>query len=117
MLPAAAPSDGETKITLPVAPSVAGSSMPWLTSPRIVGDDDDLLAHELLGLIVLPQAGTDLALFRAEVDLEDEQLVGVGVGLAFEDGRDAELELGEVVRKAHSRHNVGLSTGIPLIGA
>ena len=48
-----------------------------------VGDDDDLLADELLGLVVLAEAGADLPLLGAEVDLEDQEFVGVGVGLGL----------------------------------
>jgi hypothetical protein len=45
----------------------------------------------------LAQAGADLAAFVAQVDLEDEELVGVWMRFAFENRRDAEVEFGEVV--------------------
>ena len=66
-----------------------------------VGDDDDLLADELLRGIVLAQAGADLPFLRAQVDLENQELVGVGMGLAIDHRRDPQLELGEVVVLDH----------------
>ena len=103
MLPAATASAGVTTITLlrrrvgrgqqhavaDLAAHLAGGE---------VGDDDDLLADQLLRLVVLAQARADLpALAVGQLDLEDQQLVGVGVGLAFEHRRDAKVELGKIV--------------------
>lgn len=66
--------------------------------PRLeVCHDDDLLADELLRLVVAADAGNELPLFRAEVDLEDEQPIGVRMRCGLENARDAEVELGEVV--------------------
>ncbi len=62
-----------------------------------VGDDDDAASDQLLGGVPLGDAGEDLALFVAEVDLKAEEFVGLGDALADEDLGDAELDLGEVV--------------------
>jgi len=62
-----------------------------------VGYDDDLLADQLLGLIVLPQPRADLPLFRPQVDLQNQQLIRIGMGLAFQHRRDAQLKFGEIV--------------------
>src|SRR4051812_38738646 len=50
---------------------------------------------------MLPKPGTDLPPLTPQVDLQDQQLVGIRVGGAFENGRDAQLELGEVVVLDH----------------
>ena len=62
-----------------------------------VGDDDDVAADELFGGVPLGDAGEDLALFVAEVDLEAEELVGLGDALGDDDLGDAEIDFGEVV--------------------
>ena len=63
-----------------------------------VGDDDDGAADHVLGLDVFADAGADLAgRARAVVDLELQELVGLGVELGGEDLGDAEVELGEVL--------------------
>jgi hypothetical protein len=62
-----------------------------------VGDDDDAAADELFGRVPLGDAGENLTLFCAEVDLEAEELVGLGDALADEDFGDAEFDLCEVV--------------------
>src|SRR5580700_1882757 len=62
-----------------------------------VGDDDDLSADELFRLVILCDAGQDLALFIAEVDFKTEELVGLGHALGNQDPGDAKVDLGEVV--------------------
>ena len=62
-----------------------------------VGDDYDVLSEELFGGIPLGDAGEDLALFVAEVDLEAEELVGFGDALGDDDLGYAEIDFYEVV--------------------
>ncbi len=66
-----------------------------------VGDDDDHAADEVFGRIPLGDAGEDLAArwieTGAEIDLDAEELVGLGDALGDEDLCGAEVELGEVV--------------------
>jgi len=76
--------------------------MPWLISPRIVrgvrlATTTICLPTSCFRLIVLPQAGADLPFLATEVDLQDEQLVGVRVRLAFEHGGHAQFKLGEII--------------------
>ncbi len=63
-----------------------------------VGDDDDEFADQIGGSVVIFEGGADLSGFAGgEFDLEDEELVGVGMLAAFEDSGDAQVETGEVV--------------------
>ena len=62
-----------------------------------VGDDDDAASNEIFRGVPLGDAGEDLTLFVAEVDLEAEEFVGLGDALGDEDAGDAEVYLGEVV--------------------
>ena len=62
-----------------------------------VGDHDDLFADELLGLIEGANASADLSFFTTEIDLKDEQFVGVRMSFCFKNRGNAELNLGEVV--------------------
>ena len=62
-----------------------------------VGDDDDLASDELFGGVPLGDAGEDLALFIAEVDLEAEKLVGLGDALSNDDLRDTKIDLDEII--------------------
>ena len=68
-----------------------------------VGDDNGHPpADEGGGVIVLawmPGAASGVAKFEAEVDLDFEESVGVGVGARGEDGGDAEVEFGESRRR------------------
>ena len=62
-----------------------------------VGDDHDLAADQLLRLVVLRDAGQDLALLVAEIDFEAQELVGLGNALGDEDLGDAQVDFDEVV--------------------
>src|SRR5260370_37798796 len=62
-----------------------------------VGDDDDAASDEFFGGVRLGDAGEDLALLVAEVELEAEELVGLGYALGDDDLCDAEIDLDEVV--------------------
>ena len=48
-----------------------------------IGDDDDLLADQGRRLVMAANAGDELPLLRAQIDLENEQLVGGRVGSAW----------------------------------
>ena len=62
-----------------------------------VGDENYLLADEIIGLIELCNSGNDLALLIAEVDLKLEKLLCLGNGLAGDDLCNAELNCRECV--------------------
>ena len=64
---------------------------------RKIGDDHDAAADQLFGRVPLGDAGENLALLVAEIDLEAEEFVGLGDALGDEDLRDAQLDPGEVV--------------------
>ena len=55
------------------------------------------VAHAGRRVDVLAEAGTDLPAFPAHVQLQDQQLVGVGMGRAFDDRRYAQVKLGKIV--------------------
>src|SRR5690625_3256358 len=62
-----------------------------------VGDDDDLLAYQVLRLVMLLDARDDLALLGAYLQLQDQQAVGLRVLFGVDHRRHAQLELGEIV--------------------
>ena len=64
---------------------------------RKVGDDDDAAADQLLRRVPLGNAGEDLTGLIAQIDLEPQQLVGLGDALGDKDLGDAQVDLDEVV--------------------
>jgi hypothetical protein len=62
-----------------------------------IGHDDDLFADQLLRRRVLAQAGADLAFFVAEINLQNQELIRVGVGLAVKHGGHAQIKFGKIV--------------------
>ena len=62
-----------------------------------IGDDDDFATDQLFGGVPLGDAGEDLALFVPEVDLEAQELVGLGDAFGDDDFGYAEVDLDEVV--------------------
>ena len=62
-----------------------------------VGDDDDLFSDEFSRFIVAAQASDDLSLFAAQVDLQANQLIRIGMILRLDDFGYAQVELGEIV--------------------
>jgi hypothetical protein len=62
-----------------------------------VGDDDDAAAEEVFGGVPLGDAGEDLAALVAEVDLEAEELVGLGDAFGDDDLGYAQVDFYEVV--------------------
>ncbi len=62
-----------------------------------IGDDDDAASDEFFGGVPLGDAGEDLTLFVAEVDLEAEEFVGLGDAFGDEDLCYSEVDFGEVV--------------------
>ena len=46
--------------------------------------------------------GADLTLFTAQIDLQEEQFVGIGMLFGFDDSGNAQVELGEVVVLNHA---------------
>ncbi len=63
-----------------------------------VRDDDDLFSDEGIGFVILAHARTDLPRSeRADVELQFEQAVSVGMMLRGGDGRDAQIDLEEII--------------------
>ena len=77
----------------------AFAHQPVLEGPgRKVGDEADLLAHELFGLIVLGDAADDGAVFQSVGNFELQELLHFRYTLAAEHGADADVELFEVFK-------------------
>ena len=79
-----------------------------------VGDDDDLLADKLFRCVVVSDAGADLPLLGAEIDMQHQQFVGIGMGLSGGDRRNLELDLfkivdGDFFRRGFRFHAVEIS--------
>jgi hypothetical protein len=78
-----------------------------LQSPKLgglkVGDHDDLPADKLLGRVMIADTRTDLSLFTAEVDLEHDEFVGVGMGLSGPYGAHPKFELAKFLNGDHAR--------------
>lgn len=68
-----------------------------------IGDDHNLAPNQLFRLIMLRDAGQNLALFVAEIDFKAQQFVGLRNPLGDENLRHAEIDLGEVVNADHRR--------------
>lgn len=63
-----------------------------------IDDDDDLFADECFGFVAATDTGADLTVPKlAEVDLDFEETVGIGMRFTFDDGGDAEVDFGEVI--------------------
>src|SRR5262249_20094158 len=68
-----------------------------------VRDDDDLRPDERRGVVARADAGDDLPLLAAELDLQHEQAVGLRMGFGRDDARHPEVDLLEVFDRDHER--------------
>ena len=66
-----------------------------------IGNDNDLSAYELFRRVVISYPRADLALFRAEVNLKQHQLIGVRVRLGRFDRRYFEFHFSEFINGDH----------------
>jgi len=86
--------------------------------PRLQArNDNDLATHQGCGVVERADAGEDLSLLSAEVDLKLQEAIGVGVGFGGDDGGHAKVQLGEVlVRQEWFFFHPNPFLGSPLVG-
>jgi hypothetical protein len=68
-----------------------------------IGNDNDLSAYELFRRVVISYPRADLALFRAEVNLKQHQLIGVRVRLGGFDRRYLKFYFSEFINGNHPK--------------
>ena len=74
-------------------------------SPRgEVRHNDNETPDERRGLIVSLEPGTDLPLFASEINLEHQELVGIGVVVRLQHTRDAKIHLHEIIERDRAPH-------------
>lgn len=63
--------------------------------------DDDLFANEILGSVMVPDAGADLSLLRTEIDLQNHQPIRIGMRLGGFYRGDFEFDFAKVFNGDH----------------
>jgi hypothetical protein len=67
-----------------------------------VGDHNDLPAHKFLRGVVVPYARAYLALLGAEIDLQDHELVGIGMKLGGFNRCHSEFYVSKFINRYHA---------------
>lgn len=66
-----------------------------------IGDDDNLLADEILGGVMISYARANLALLIAEIDLKNHQTIGIRMRFRSFDCRDFEFDFAKIINGDH----------------